>query len=51
MTVKPLIENDVPAYYYIYVHKTLVYIKKDQMQHDLSIVNSFLKNLEETKES
>ena len=29
--VKPLIENGAPTYYYIYVHDTLVFIKKDQI--------------------
>ena len=29
--VKPLIENGVPTYYYIYVHETFVFIKKDQI--------------------
>ena len=41
VAVKPLVQNDVPTYYYIYVHETLVFIKKDQIQHDLNILNSF----------
>ena len=46
--VKPLIENGVPTYYYIYVHDTLVFIKKDQIQHDLNIFNSLVKKLQLT---
>ena len=45
VTVKPLIENGVPTYYYIYVHSTLIFIKKDKIQHDLNIFNSFVKKL------
>ena len=48
VAVKPLVQNDVPTYYYIYVHETLVFIKKDQIQHDLNILNSFLKKLQLT---
>ena len=46
--VKPLIENGVPTYYYIYVHDTLVFIKKDQIQHDLNVFNSLVKKLQLT---
>ena len=46
--VKPLIENGVPTYHYIYVHDTLVFIKKDQIQHDLNIFNSLVKKLQLT---
>ena len=46
--VKPLIENGLPTYYYIYVHDTLVFIKKDKFQHDLNIFNSFVKKLQLT---
>ena len=45
--VKPLIENGLPTYYYIYVHDTLVFIKKDKF-HDLNIFNSFVKKLQLT---
>ena len=48
VTVKPLIENGVPTYYYIYVHDTLIFIKKDKIQHDLNIFNSFVKKLQLT---
>ena len=48
VTVKPLIENGVPTYYYIYVHGTLIFIKKDKIQHDLNIFNSFVKKLQLT---
>ena len=46
--VTPLIENGLPTYYYIYVHDTLVFIKKDKFQHDLNIFNSFVKKLQLT---
>ena len=46
--VIPLIENGAPTYYYIYVHDTLVFIKKDQIQHDLNVFNSLVKKLQLT---
>ena len=41
---KPFIENGVLTFYYIHVDNTLVFIKKDEIQHDLNIFNFFVKN-------
>ena len=43
--VKPLLESGVLTFYYIYVDDTLVFIKKDQIQHDLNMFNSFVKKV------
>ena len=42
---KPLTENGVLTFYYIHVDDTLVFIKKDEIHHDLNIFNFFAKNL------
>ena len=39
---KPLIENSVLTYYYIFVDDTLLFSKKGQIQHDFNIFHFFV---------
>lgn len=42
---KPLTEIGVLKFCYLHVDDTFVFIKKDEIQHDLNIFNFFAKNL------
>ena len=42
---KPLTEIGVLKFCYLHVDDTLVFIKKDEIQHELNIFNFFAKNL------
>ena len=42
---KPLTEIGVLKFYQLHVDDTLVFIKKDEIQHDLNIFNFFAKSL------